>query len=383
MNLRTPALGRLAVAASAALLALAGATSARAAAGTWENVTQPIPGYGSGPGAGHSGVLAFGPDSVVVVEASYDGFCDAFPACAFPLTMTYWNGSTWTQKPAPPPFKGSADAVTGTSPDDVWAVGLPTLGAADAHHWDGQTWTERPFPSGFSYGGAVSVTAGEVLVAGSDWSQSPAQPAVPVVLRWDGSAWARTALPQPAGRSVRLEKIRQAGPGDLWVTGTIESADRTTSEFYVARFNGTTWTRMAAPTLPGGLYATDGEIAGTSTDLWLGGRDTGAGCSTAVHWNGSAFQTSKICGTDKTTSPLINTYAKYGGEWLVGLHSPGAAQRYDALRRWNGTSWVKTSPPLSATSIERLRTDPGGATLWTTGYSGSGFVARLSGPLPQ
>jgi hypothetical protein len=88
---------------------------------------------------------------------------------AFHIAILRWNGERWTSF-AGPPDDGIADALRGTSSDDLWLSARHT-GASGGlssrlYHWDGATWTEEHPPTrqyiGALWGwgpGQVAITA--------------------------------------------------------------------------------------------------------------------------------------------------------------------------------------------------------------------------------
>src|SRR5439155_21146955 len=85
-----------------------------------------------------------------------------FGGSAQPLAMR-WNGSSWQLVPTPIPPSGDSRllGVAGTSGDDVWAVGATNAARQKALilHWDGRVWNSVPVPA-VDQGAALSdVTA--------------------------------------------------------------------------------------------------------------------------------------------------------------------------------------------------------------------------------
>jgi hypothetical protein len=83
----------------------------------------------------------------------------------------HWDGSAWTEVPAPTEGLGMA-AVSAIAPSDVWAVTI-ALGFVDQtgiEHWDGRVWTLVPSPNtslvepNYLYG--IDATPGEVWAVG-------------------------------------------------------------------------------------------------------------------------------------------------------------------------------------------------------------------------
>jgi hypothetical protein len=93
----------------------------------------------------------------------------------------HWNGSSWTQIPAPSPGEESyLRDVDGTSNNDVWAVGYVTPDAESwttlILHWDGAAWRKYPHPTSqfdqYFYG-VAAVPGGEAWAVGSSLRSGP------------------------------------------------------------------------------------------------------------------------------------------------------------------------------------------------------------------
>ena len=96
----------------------------------------------------------------------------------------HWDGSRWTSIPAPNPpgAMGVFSAVSGTSANDVWAVGTQhTIGQQFGlvEHWDGSAWSVVPSPPDAGALNAVSaVSANDAWAVGNY-----------ALEHWDGSSW--------------------------------------------------------------------------------------------------------------------------------------------------------------------------------------------------
>lgn len=139
---------------------------------TFTVVPTPYPAFGT-PGWGLEAGSALGPNDIWAVGGGSDGDYSS------KTYIIHWDGSSWTQTPAPSPgMNHRLWAVEAIAPDDVWAVG----DYYDANgyfslflHWDGATWSQVPSPGGGS--SLVAFASDHVYAGGAG------------IVHWDGSSW--------------------------------------------------------------------------------------------------------------------------------------------------------------------------------------------------
>jgi hypothetical protein len=187
------------------------------------------------------------------------------------LLFEHWNGTTWTAVTSPTPLMSSqfASGITALSPDNVWAVGTDETGNQRtlAAHWNGTAWSIVPTPNITNAGdaqnmltGVSSDSAGDVQASGLADNVGGRNFRVPYVLRWTGTKWVLTKVPNLGSEGSRLNGIQVLSPTDAWVAGQTQDSNgaiRTLTE----QFNGSVWTIVASPT-PGSV----GNLKDSSLD---------------------------------------------------------------------------------------------------------------------
>jgi hypothetical protein len=123
-----------------------------------------------------------------------------------------------------------------------------------------------------------------------------------LLLRWDGTRWARIRIPSPPppppGEHLTtvLTGVSARSPADVMVTGWYELIDTSFETAFTAftlRWNGHRWTRLPSP-LPNDDVQMFGASVVSAHDAWTVGEATTTlpnGSSVtgtlSLHWNGS------------------------------------------------------------------------------------------------
>jgi len=103
--------------------------------------------------------------------------------------------------------------VHGTGPSDVWMVGEK----GRISHFDGAVFREHPEAAGdYTLYGVYAATATSAYAVGG-LAETGKGPQNDVLLRWNGAAWKREALPSEEGRA--LFKVWGRGDDDVYVVG--------------------------------------------------------------------------------------------------------------------------------------------------------------------
>jgi hypothetical protein len=102
-----------------------------------------------------------------------------------------------------------------------------------------------------------------------------------LILRWNGTRWARVPSPSPAAHGGS-QLFAVAATGTIaWAVGYAGL------KTLIERWNGTAWTRVTSPSPPG-----EDDLAGVTVisarDAWAVGQ--GNGRTLIVHWNGSTWR---------------------------------------------------------------------------------------------
>jgi hypothetical protein len=252
--------------------------------------------------AGYDGVLLHGtPTGVTDVrwegDALYAFWGTATDAWAGGIggRLVHFDGVSWT--PTLPPAAWRLMGISGTGPDDVWAVGARGI----TLHRDADGWKLVELD-----GAPQAVLYGVLALAPDDvWAVGSRQ-----VRHWDGAGWT-----QSLGGDVRFEVISGTAPDDVWIVGQ----NNTTTNFERYHYDGVAWS--APEVLPAfclalhGFARDDGwavvgtklqhfdgaqwtniadvpagqgivSIGGTSsTDLWL------VAPQAVFHWDGASLTT--------------------------------------------------------------------------------------------
>jgi hypothetical protein len=261
-------------------------------------------------------VSGSGPSDVWAVgESDYtDEGTDATPL------FEHYDGTSWSQMPAPSPFDFTMTGVASVSPDDAWAVGydsnrdhgvsVPPL----VEHWDGLAWSivTTDVAKGDLFGiGALS--ADDIWAVG--WDEN----AKPLLEHWDGSSWSRVAGPS-LSQSGRLSAVSGSSAHDVWAVGEVDPYGE--GGALIEHWDGSTWSVVATAA---GSPATLTAVAALSpTDAWA------AGAGLIEHWNGGHW----------TVSTSI------GGAGLLGAVGPGDVwSGGPPISHWNGSSWQPVASP--------------------------------------
>lgn len=192
-----------------------------------------------------------------------------------------YDGINWSGF-GPSPFLGfGANAVLQQANGTVYAGGLGFV------RWSGTSWTLlSTVPSGVTATcNALAEFPNGDLAVGGDLQQIPGG-ARPGVMRWNGSSWSSfgaglssvVASSQPIVNAIEVR-----GDGVMFVVGMASLQTP-----FVARFDGTSWQALPAPT-SGTLLAA--ELLPTG-ELVVGGQFAaigGVGASSLARWNGAAW----------------------------------------------------------------------------------------------
>lgn len=206
--------------------------------------------------------------------------------------------------------RGALLSVWGPAPDQVYAVGgqqsSPTESAGILYKFDGATWSEQSLPPGTPMLHWVFGVDGDLWTVGRDgttlrregdmWVEKPTGVNTllwgiwgprkdllwtvggdgvdddPLMLRWDGAAWASVPLP-PSDKSTGLFKIWGSADDDVTAVG-----DRGLA----LHFDGDAWTLQPTDDLAD-LISVWGR--GPGEHLAVGGRANGR----VARWNGAAW----------------------------------------------------------------------------------------------
>jgi len=170
-----------------------------------------------------------------------------------------WDGKVWGSETLPAlPGPSVLRAVTAVSPDEVWAVGAQgdrplTL------RFTGKRWRRIPVA-----GRGELVAIAPVLGDGA-WAVGSS------ILRWDRRAWTDTGA---ARRQGTLQGVAAVSADEAWAVGFSPAATNGVNRALVQRFDGTRWSIVDGPGVPGSDILT-GAAAAPDGSVWaVGYRDT-------------------------------------------------------------------------------------------------------------
>src|ERR1022692_3919826 len=226
-------------------------------------------------------------------------------------TTIHFDGTGWTAFPAPM-INGDntsyLDGVVDISPTEAWAGGIVGIGTATPgqviERWDGTAWRVFPGPT-FSSGdqpeiyGMTGVSATDIWAVGALLANN--QTLYALFEHWDGTAWtAKTGPFHGFFRSVSAD-----APNDVWAVGYSTASQKPPPGQYdvptktlILHYDGTGWSVVSSPNVgPNSQYQSNrllGATAVSSTDIWAFGSYFAASGSEnqitlLLHWDGTRW----------------------------------------------------------------------------------------------
>jgi hypothetical protein len=282
--------------------------------------------------------------------------------------VEHWDGRVWSIG-ALPELTGFND-VAEINPTDVWAAGSYQAGGSALVHWNGAVWSDSPHPSISSFDGFGSVTAlspTNVWAAGSGYQSEN----VPLVEHFDGKTWTLVSIPLPKPNDGgAISEIRAVAPSDIWAVGWY--LPKTSGyEPLAEHWNGSTWSAVATPTIPGQAAYFENLSIVSADDIWaVGANGSATSAGLAEHWNGHAW--SVIPTPAGEHGVLYGVAAKAADDvWAVGANTTGPGVTKASVLHWNGSAWTSIAAtfPLSPNyALYGIAAIPGTKNLLGVGY---------------
>jgi hypothetical protein len=284
-----------------------------------------------------------------------------------------WMGTSWkivrTAKLASE--EGFLKGVSGTGPEDVWAVGEGRSSSGTvpvAEHWNGSDWSDVAIAGAEGSLHAVSAdSASDAWAVGETVANSDGTiTREPLIEHWNGSEWGTVA--SAAGSGNELVAVDALSPSDVWALGVARpsrgySGDRTG---VIEHWNGSGWS--IALQLPTGtvLSSIDGVSA---DDVWAVGASVDD--QLIEHWNGSEWSALEsppaLAGDHEDLSGVSALSAN--DVWAVGTGNrpvsedgieDASTELFELTEQWNGSSWtvVPSESGSGATSVSGIAGGP-------------------------
>ena len=370
----------------AAACLLAGTAAGGASAATSNSIWQVVPSQNPQPHLVTDSEFAS-----VSMGSAADGWAVgtflAANAVGHPLAE-HWDGTAWTRVPAPMP-SGTQAGLAGVdelSTGNAWAVGNSANGSPGEgnidnepliEHWDGSAWSivnGVTLPSG-STGvlNAIGGTGPDDLWAVGYTLNADATMEQVLFEHFDGTGWQRAAFPAQtaacdpnASDCFLLPKaVSASAPDDVWVVGSVLEPNPTAN--FVAHWDGSAWSVVPAPCLTGqkvtkcsgatnDLNQLTGVVAIGSNNAWASGSEGNVNGQNfhipyVEHWNGTAWSLVKTPNRGGEGSLLNGITALGSGDvWAVGQTQQLNGAIMPMTDQFNGTSWSVVPSPVPGSS---------------------------------
>ena len=160
-----------------------------------------------------------------------------------------WNGKSWSSQLAAKGTSGALFDVSCVSTTFCAAVGyVDGPQRVLAAHWNGKSWTLDKLPASISAQTqltSVSCVSTTFCVAVGDGAPHP------LIVRWNGTAWAAQAAQQPPGAPrIRMAAVSCPATNDCYAVG--ESYPNNDSRHrYMVHWDGARWSIVDTPAPPG------------------------------------------------------------------------------------------------------------------------------------
>ena len=202
--------------------------------------------------------------------------------------IEHWEGRRWSVVASPVvPVYAALNDVVAFSGTDAWAVGYqggaePGAGSPLIEHWNGVAWSlvQAPAPSDLASLHAVSGTSGNDIWAVGSYDTTADIWGKSLIEHWDGQSWRVVDSPDPFGNLHNLEGVIALSRRDavaVGLEGQVSSGGGTRYHTFIERWTGGRWVAERAPG-EDPLYAVD-SVPGSSM-LWAAGSNDEAGAAT-------------------------------------------------------------------------------------------------------
>jgi hypothetical protein len=185
----------------------------------------------------------------------------------------------------------------------------------------------------------------------------------PFALRWDGSSWTETPLPETGdlGTDPRTEGVDAAPNGDIWVVGNVTTGYPTNNLPLVMRWRDGTWDYVDTATLRPQVeypYADRGGFAYeveaiAHDDIWAVGIANGYGDASsasvpmALHWDGSEWTDVEVPLVANRHHELDAVVAISSDDvWAVGDYRNISGAFRGVTYHWDGNAWSHVPSPI-------------------------------------
>ncbi len=287
-----------------------------------------------------SGLAAASPDDVWAV-----GSVGGNPS--YPL-VEHWDGERWSVVPSPRLLGaelGGVDVVSGT---DIWAVGADTGARTLIEHWDGRRWSVLPSPNfvqrtwKHNVLAAVSGTAPEDVWAVGWTGDGSGRRARALIEHWDGSSWSLVTSPHVDSKQVVLYDVASLGHDDVWAVGQQRIGPSTRT--LVLHWDGSAWSVVQTPN-PEWAFESLWGVAGVGPDdVWAVGRASDQGLVSlhpiVMHWDGSGWTLIRDLPSDHPYGLEAVDAAGPDNVWAGDKAIP-----YAYALHWDGRRWSLVAPP--------------------------------------
>jgi hypothetical protein len=304
-----------------------------------------------------------------------------------------FDGSTWNLVPSPnraDHYYNVLHAVSGSSAEDVWAVGGSQDGTAPTStlilHWDGKGWSIVPSPNPADQVnqllGVAAIAADDAWAVGYRIGTGTQEPIDTLILHWDGSAWTEVASPNVAGGANQLHGIGAIAADDIWAVGSGAGGP------LAMHWNGSAWSLVPVrPNAGLGSEFLNAVSGAAGDDVWAVGQGKGffsnrAG-ATIRHWNG-AYWTDKVCYARSPSNPPADYEGGGPDSYLTGVSAAadddvwavGATGSGPTIMHWDGQAWTWVTHPRAFPDAAWLRAvaSASAGTAWAVGGE------RVAGP---
>jgi hypothetical protein len=339
----------------------------------WSTLTVPDPG---GTERGFHAVRAVGPNDAWVI-GHYQSGSGPYLSVAMRCNP---SGCTIVPSQNPDPNYDFLAAITSTSPNDVWAVGLQGTGVPQtlAEHYYDSCITPSPTPTSLT--GTVTrtptVTATSTpLTSSTTPTHTPTRTntpsATPTVC---GLGWYNISIPSPGTLYNELIAVTAIAPDDIWAVGYQTSTPGVPASLTM-HWDGSTWNVVPSPS-PSNFVVLQGVAGVASNDVWADGYSESQ--SLVMHWDGSHWTVVTAPSPASPTTLQRMSALASDDVWAVG-----DADGQTLVIHWNGIQW-NVVPSLSVPNVnnylyavEAISDDD----IWAVGYTYVGSPEGSNIPL--